>query len=514
MTHTRFRWPIALLGLSLGALPSMARAGAFYDALSSFDRTMATFNPLGTYVRKPVERLSPRLTFKGYLRESIDVLIQPHEKVGYRNQDFRFLQLQTLLELKSAYHVADGLDLNSVVHAMYDGAYDWQSSQGLYADRYDSSVKLYNSAEQVLRELYVSYRTPSFDLLVGKQQVSWGKMDGQFIDIINAMDRSESAQLESEDYEWRRLPMWMVNTTLHFGSNSLQFLYIFDFESDRQAQPGSPWYSPQIPPPGNDIRLATRTPRGGDFKDHEYGVRFDRAMGALTYGFIYAYLWDRNAVDHVLGTQLVNGQTALRLEGEHARLHHFGATADYATTLAQMPVVGALPVVLRVEALLTKGVVFVDYSKQAAARLGANTDATLERDTLRAAVAAEFGMPANTTLIFQAAYYQTFNWNSSLGYGFGGGISDEWTLIPLVYLSRPFAFSRDRLSAQLTVFPMLSGPVNVWQGVKTKLRVKYKISQFINTQLVYNSYDGGESTGFYGQYDKWDNFGWELNYEF
>ena len=63
---------------------------------------------------------------------------------------------------------------------------------------------------------------------------------------------------------------------------------------------------------------------------------------------------------------------------------------------------------------------------------------------------------------------------------------------------------------------MLSGPVKEWQGLKTKIRVKYKFSQFITGQLVYNSYDLGNGRNFdlYGMYDKWDNFGWELKYEF
>ena len=507
---------LATFTLALAAALPTAHAGNFDDAFSLFDRSLATFNPIGNYVRKPIERLSPQLTFKGYLRQSTDVLVMPHDTVANRAQDFRFLQLQNLLEIKTGYNVAPGLDVNAVVHGMYDGAYDWQGSKGLFADHADLSNAYYHTAGETLREFYVSYRTPAFDVMLGKQQVSWGKMDGQFIDIINAMDRREAVQLESEDYEWRRIPTWMLNTTFHYGNNSLQLLYIFDFEKDRQAQPGSPWFSPYLPVGGNDIRLSPRQPRGGHFNDHEFGMRFDRAVGALTYGFIYAWLWDRNPVDRIVGTSLVGGDRVLDLESRHQRLHHFGATADYATTLPALPWVGALPAVFRVEALFTKGVRFQDYGLQALARTGYNTNGTDQHDTLRAAVAAEFGLPANTSLIFQASYYQTLDWRPTLGPGFGGGIGDEWTLIPLVYVSRPFAFTRDRLSANITLFPVLSGPVKEWQGLKTKIRVKYKFSQFITGQLVYNSYDLGTGSNFdlYGMYDKWDNFGWELKYEF
>ncbi|MGD9603049.1 MAG: DUF1302 family protein [Gammaproteobacteria bacterium] len=492
-----------------------AQAEVLANALSKVDRAMATFNPVGKYVRKPIERQIPNLTFRGALRQWSDVLVDTSDQVGFRNQDFRFLQLQNLLELETSYALAPGLSVNAVTHALYDGVYDWQNSGGLFADRIDRTAEVYDDAERILREFYVSYRTPGFDLTLGKQQVIWGKMDGQFIDIVNAMDRREFVQLETEDYETRRLPTWMANTTLHFGRNSLQLLYIFDFEQDRQPLPGSPWFSPLIPATSIDTTLPVQRPQTSSFGDHEFGMRFDRSAGGLTYGFIYAYMWDKNPVDHVIGVDDGGGQRSLRLQPRHERLHHVGVTADYATTLPQMPWVGALPAVFRLEALWTKGVRFADFDKRAAARAGApDTDGTAQHDTLRAAVAAEFGMPANTTLIIQPSYYHTFGWNRSLGFGFGGGFFDEWTVIPVVFVSRPFAFTRDRLSVQFTAFPVISGPDLDWQGLKTKLRVRYKWSQFVNTQLVYNGYDTGRPNEFYGQFDEWDNIGWEINYEF
>ena len=61
---------------------------------------------------------------------------------------------------------------------------------------------------------------------LGKQQLAWGKMDGQFIDIVNGMDKREFVQLESDDYEIRRLPTWMANSTFYFGNNTTTFICI------------------------------------------------------------------------------------------------------------------------------------------------------------------------------------------------------------------------------------------------------------------------------------------------
>ena len=121
---------------------------------------------------------------------------------------------------------------------------------------FEGSYTLDGRQMRVLRELYVSYRRPWIDLKVGKQQVAWGKMDGQFIDIVNAMDRREFVQLETEDYEWRRLPTWMANSTFYFGNTTVQLLYLFDFEHDRQPLPGSPWASPLIPATSSRMRPA------------------------------------------------------------------------------------------------------------------------------------------------------------------------------------------------------------------------------------------------------------------
>ncbi len=503
----------ALSILFTAALASTAEAGNVRDLFSKFDRAMATFDPIGTHVRQPIERAIPRLTFRGFYRNWGDVLLDDEDSVGFRNKDFRFAQLQNLFELETNYHIRPGLDIRGVAHALYDGVYDWQDSNGLFADSVSRTAELYHTSERVLRELYLSYRKPGFDLKIGKQQVAWGKMDGQFIDIVNGMDRREFAQLETEDYEIRRLPNWMANATLYFGATSVQMLYIFDFEQDRLPLPGSPWFSPNIPP-SSDVVLPAQRPDAGHFDDHQYGIRVDRAAGALTYGFIYMYAWDKFSVDHVLGTQNVGGQTVLRLQPRHERLHHAGITADYATTFQDVPLVGSLPTVFRIEALYTNGVRFADFRKRALALAGVATDGTSKRDTLRAAIAIEFGLPSRTTLIFQPSWYQTLDHVEELGAGFGGGFGDEWSFIPVVFLSRPFAFTRDRLSLEFTAFPLIGGPDTGWGGLKTKLRLAYKFSQYIKGQLVYNGYDTGERTDFYGQFNKWDNIGWELSYEF
>ena len=510
---TRITVLVLLASINLGF--TEVSASGIKDSFSKFDRKIAIFDPVGKYLKQPIEKKIPRLQVSGFLRNWSDFLLEEEGIVGSHNQNNRFLQLQNLAEVEVDYNIGKGLDVKGIAHMLYDGVYDWQGGTGLSADSNDRTAELYHDSERVLRELYISYRKPWLDLKIGKQQLAWGKMDGQFIDIVNAMDRREFVQLESDDYEIRRLPTWMANSTFYFGNNTLQFLYVFDFEKDRIPGIHSPWASRFLSESSTDIISRSTRPEAGNFSDHEYGVRFDRMAGALTYGFVYMYAWDKNPINRIIGTSLVDGQRVLRLESKHERIHHVGFTADYATTFSGLPVVGSLPTVFRVEALYSNGVRISDSQKQNDTRNGGPlSDGISTHDTVRAAIAVELALPHRTTFMFQPSWYQTLNHKEGLGPGFGGGFNDEWSFIPVLYLTRPFAFSKDRLSVDLTLYPLISGSDTGWGGIKTKLGVSFKFSNFIKGRFTLNRYDSGDTTDFYGQYDKWDNIGWELSYEF
>ncbi len=101
------RFTGGLLLLSALLCVSVVHAGTVGNMLSKFDRTMTTFDPIGKHVRQPIERVIPRLQFRGFFRQWTDVLVDRHGAVGFRDQDFRFLQLENLFELETSYHVRD-----------------------------------------------------------------------------------------------------------------------------------------------------------------------------------------------------------------------------------------------------------------------------------------------------------------------------------------------------------------------------------------------------------------------
>jgi len=436
--------------------PATCYGGMLGDAWSRFDRALSIFDPVGTHVSQPIEKAIPVLTFKGFFRQWSDINLHRNQKVGFRNKGFRFLQLQNLLEIELHYQFTDNLELTSVSHVLYDGVYNWQDAGGLFAPRLSETARHYHDFERIVREFFIGYRTHSFDIAIGKQQIAWGKMDGRFIDMINPMDLRESVQLEASDFEYRRLPTWMANATYFFGGNSLQLLYIPNFEQERFPVPGSPWFPPSVAP-SDAIFNKRKRPSAGDFGDHEYGARLDISMDPLTWRLIYFYAWNDNPTFFITGADTTDGTLRPILTPRHTRLHHIGVTADYATSFSGVPLVGDLPMVLRVEGLLSTGVKFADNRRQVAALSGGTGGGQVSRDTLRAAIALEFALPENTTFIVQPSLFTTFGWRKSIvSSGFGGATAgNEWNLLPVVYVERPFRFSRDRLRTSVTVFPFL-----------------------------------------------------------
>src|SRR5215813_11145018 len=97
-TRRGLLWVCLLGGVLLTGGAGPCQASLFGDYWSRFDRFLATFDPMGQYVRQPIEKQIPALTFKGFYRQWSDVMLTSDQRVGFRDKDFRFLQLQNLLE--------------------------------------------------------------------------------------------------------------------------------------------------------------------------------------------------------------------------------------------------------------------------------------------------------------------------------------------------------------------------------------------------------------------------------
>jgi len=93
------------------------------------------------------------------------------------------------MDLQTGYRVSPDLKFTVRNMFLYNSAYDW--NDGFRNSFYDSmdTLHYYNSMDQIFREWYADYQVGGFQLRVGKQQVSWGRVDGrQILDMVHSFD--------------------------------------------------------------------------------------------------------------------------------------------------------------------------------------------------------------------------------------------------------------------------------------------------------------------------------------
>ena len=146
---------VFILLVTLLYWPTLSYGASLRDTWSHIDRTLSIFDPAGDYISQPLEKAIPALTFKGFFRQWSDINLHRNQKVGFRNKDFRFLQLQNLLEIEWHYQITDNLELTNINHFLYDGVYNWQDSGGLFAPRMSETARHYHNFERIVREFYL-----------------------------------------------------------------------------------------------------------------------------------------------------------------------------------------------------------------------------------------------------------------------------------------------------------------------------------------------------------------------
>lgn len=378
----------ASLWLLLLAGPLPLARGAEDGGDTWFD--LSDFNPLGKLF-DPIERAIPHLTIKGMLRQQTRFPLQSDDNsdsqdlaqgiVG-RKRHWDFDNIEWLGELELRYQPTPSLELVNIWNMQYDAIYDWdhwwrQGDKGtirvfpdgrkrsVHPNRWiEREMEYYHSSKRYLRELYLNWTQGPFNLVLGKQQQVWGKIDFALIDVLNPVDRRMGNIYGLLDAKWRRIPLWMGTFRYLFGDGRyyLQLTWDPDFEQDPGLPQGYPYdvtRNPALPPFGAgrrvdqggvvSIRLKDNQPSEA-FRNHQWYLRFGYNWQGFDGFLFYACQWNpvaalfrRNAAvtrQQIFVPQTgkfrdpkgdavhVTGDVDIFLEPEHTRLHRLGATFD------------------------------------------------------------------------------------------------------------------------------------------------------------------------------------------
>lgn len=495
----KYELPVILFVVWLVGFPSIAHPNTLQDAYYRFDRWAANFDPMGKALA-PLNEISG-LKVSGLLYQWSFFNIHSDETVGLREKDWRIQQAQFLGEIHTRYQFSPKIALATKIHYHYDGVYDWQSSS-LYADH--PNAERTNSWDQFIREFYLDVEVGNWFMKFGKQQQAWGKMEGRWMDFINNLDKKDGLQVRSFFYSELRIPLWMSSITYSFGKSSIQFLWIPDFEPELSPYPGSVWYSPLRSDPKESVLYRGDAPEPGTgLEDHQWAVRFDTKINRATWSVGYLYGFSPTETRFIKKDQ--NG--LLFYDPEYIRCHYIGSALDFAHVFKNAPLIHRVPLVFRAEVVYKTHQYYMDAEKwDRVNNILVSDNGYTKTDTIRGAVQFRFFFPSRIFFTYQPMFGFICGWKESLG-------RNRWSLGHLFMVGKWFESFENRLNLTVYTFLNTGGPVNKWQGTKTQFVLSYRFSDYIEGKLHYVDYSG-DPGDIYGQYDLWDNVGWEVVYKF
>ena len=473
------------------------------------ERYTSRFNPVGALLL-PLENKIPGLTVKGFLRNYTDWNLHADSGdvgLGHGTKDWDAQQIKWLTELEVRYQINDHLEIVNIDNFLYDAFYDWQKT-GSLANHIERDAEYYHETKRILREIYLAANYQNWEIILGKQQLVWGKMDGKFIDIINPEDAREGPQHELDDYEWTRIPLWMLNIAYNWSNSYLNFIWIPDFEPSRSSIYTSAYWPPDIKiypetlsPYPPSVRLMTRDKPPSSFPNHEVGLRYNFTRGAWDTSLIYFYTWDdlptsffrSGTIDPISQTP-----SSIWVEPKHTRLHQLGLASDISYYALNRDWVG------RIEAVYTLNKYIPLKPIPGIYPWLAGQGNVTKRNTLKSAISIETTIfKGDVTLLFQPVFNYVFGYDNNMN-------ARHEEILFIWNIRQAIHYYDDRLKYNLTWYYFPWSQMNGW---KYKFDIWYEISDYLNFRIRYTGYSGHQDEA-YGMYDDWDNLGIEFVYAF
>lgn len=121
-----------------------------------------------------------------------------------------------------------------------------------------------------VRHLTLNCLVGEWEVITGKQQVTWGEADFfRIIDVVNPLDLRENILAYIDDFEEGRVPLTMLNATRMLENGDVQLLIIPEVKAARLPSADSEF----DPLAGIDPRPATKTPDSYQAESLSAGVR-------------------------------------------------------------------------------------------------------------------------------------------------------------------------------------------------------------------------------------------------
>lgn len=157
------------------------------------------------------------------------------------------------------------------------------------------------SIELALRELYFEKQSGDWYMVLGKQQVVWGKADG--LKVLDVVDPQSFREFILEDFDESRIPLWTVNLEREIQDWTLQLLWSPDQtynalpKSDAEYVFTSPRLVPQAAS-GVEVQLQKPVRPNNILVDSDAGLRLSGFFDGWDLSLNYLYQYDNQPVLH------------------------------------------------------------------------------------------------------------------------------------------------------------------------------------------------------------------------
>ena len=263
------------------------------------------------------------------------------QEYGYEIEQKRTQKFLTRIDPEWNSTFSDTIRITAIGRLRFDGQTDLTTGteRPESYSAFNGPVQLGDHLELSLRELYLDFETSDIVWRLGKQQVVWGQADGlKVLDLVNPQSYRE---FMLDEFDYSRIPLWMLNAELPLGEHSLQFLWIPDTTyhelplSDNPYSFTSPLLVPQ--PVASIPTSINNADKPDDFiGDGDLGLRFRTFLHGwdLSANYLYHYIdmpiffqdLTMSGIEitptfqrsHLIGTTFSNSQEAWTLRGELA----------------------------------------------------------------------------------------------------------------------------------------------------------------------------------------------------
>ena len=218
--------------------------------------------------------------------------------IGLTQVAYADLEFHGFLRSHNAFRLADPNDAMLLRNRLRLNSEVWGDNvYGFASVDFLNDVVTGNQTSLNLREAFLDIYSNLVDFRIGKQQVVWGKADGYFInDIVNPLDLS---LFLLQDFDDIRMATTMLNTKIHHGNHSLEFLIIPEFKPMTIDFDGNwAFYRPdsfEVAMTLSIGQIATSLPINyqddilpqNSLKDMEYGLKFNTFLLGTDISLIY-----------------------------------------------------------------------------------------------------------------------------------------------------------------------------------------------------------------------------------